>query len=128
MSDYGEEHRMLKKLAMTNLLGLNTQVTYILNPRPAQSFFIAKKRRRALFEALKWHERCLQNKNRSLREEALLGMVDGVLAELNGFPKSTGVVNVREHIQRALFPFAMIQVNDHAVALQNMCKNVHKGA
>lgn len=26
MSDYGEEHRMLKKLVMTNLLGLNTQV------------------------------------------------------------------------------------------------------
>jgi len=26
MSDYGDEHRMLKKMLMTNLLGPNTQV------------------------------------------------------------------------------------------------------
>lgn len=75
MSDYGDEHRMLKKLVMTNLLGLNTQ-----------------------------------NKNRSMREEALVGMVDGVLTELTGYPQSTGVVNVREYVMRALFPFAMTQV------------------
>lgn len=75
MSDYGDEHRMLKKLVMTNLLGLNTQ-----------------------------------NKNRDMREAALVGMVDGVLTELKSFPKSTGVVNVRRYVELALFPFAMNQV------------------
>lgn len=47
-----------------------------------------------------------------MREEALVGMVDGVLTELTGYPQSTGVVNVREYVMRALFPFAMTQVID----------------
>jgi len=45
-----------------------------------------------------------------MREAALVGMVDGVLAELKSYPDSTGVVNVRRYIERALFPFAMTQV------------------
>ncbi|XP_024357339.1 ent-kaurene oxidase [Physcomitrium patens] len=75
MSDYGEEHRMLKKLVMTNLLGPTTQ-----------------------------------NKNRSLRDDALIGMIEGVLAELKASPTSPKVVNVRDYVQRSLFPFALQQV------------------
>lgn len=52
----------------------------------------------------------VQNKNRDMREAALVGMVDGVLTELKSFPKSTGVVNVRRYVELALFPFAMNQV------------------
>lgn len=53
---------------------------------------------------------CVQTRNRDMRDEALTGMLDGVLTELHSFPNSTGVINVRRYIEKALFPFAMNQV------------------
>ncbi|KAI5070436.1 hypothetical protein GOP47_0014779 [Adiantum capillus-veneris] len=72
MSDYGAEHRMLKKLVVTNLLGQTPQKA-----------------------------------NRKLRERAFYQLVDNIFDELK---KQEGIINVREHVKRMLFPFALHQV------------------
>lgn len=72
MSDYNAEHRMLKKLVVTNLLGQTPQKA-----------------------------------NQMLRQRTFYQLIDNVFNELKN---SEGIINVREHVKRALFPFSMFQV------------------
>ncbi|BBN06093.1 protein MpKOL1 [Marchantia polymorpha subsp. ruderalis] len=76
MSDYGDEHRMLKKMVVGNLLGITTQ-----------------------------------RANRGIREDALNTMIDDIFKDLKG---TEGMVDIRECIKYALFPFSMRQVFGYA--------------
>eukprot|EP00250_Pteridium_aquilinum_P015768 c22752_g1_i2 orf=280-1899(-) len=92
MSDYGDEHRMLKKLLVNHLLG----------PAP-------------------------QKVNQQLRRRASYQMIDGMFNKLSD---SKGVLNVREYIKQALFPFSMCQVlgrDPDSVFVKEFGRNVSKG-
>ncbi|MCO5594086.1 hypothetical protein L7F22_048107 [Adiantum nelumboides] len=91
MSDFGAEHRMLKKILVTNLLGHSPQKA-----------------------------------NRHLRKRAFVQLVDGIFDELKNLE---GIINVREHIKRALFPFTLYQVlgrDPDSVFVKELGRNVSR--
>jgi hypothetical protein len=58
------------------------------------------------------HNIVWQKQNRPIRENALFNMLDAMFLDMkNTSPQSGGsVIDVRDYIKRALFPFSMFQV------------------
>ncbi|KAI5070440.1 hypothetical protein GOP47_0014783 [Adiantum capillus-veneris] len=89
MSDFGAEHRMLKKILVTNLLGHSPQKA-----------------------------------NRQIRMNAFFKLVDSIFEEMKN---SQGLINVREHVKQALFPFTLYQVlgrDPDSVFVKELGRNV----
>ncbi len=123
MSDYGDEYHMLKKLAVGHLLNINTQVgsNWIYKEVRTVVCLLMFVYIHLLLStcALKDfpmhvcdHNIVWQKQNRPIRENALFNMLDAMFLDLkNTRPHSGGsVIDVRDYIKRALFPFSMFQV------------------
>ncbi len=123
MSDYGDEYHMLKKLAVGHLLNINTQVgsNWIYKEVRTVVCLLMFVYIHLLLStcALKDfpmhvcdHNIVWQKQNRPIRENALFNMLDALFLDLkNTSPHSGGsVIDVRDYIKRAVFPFSMFQV------------------
>jgi ent-kaurene oxidase len=75
VANHGDEHRMLRKLVVGNLLNVNSQ-----------------------------------KQNRPIREHAMFSILDAMFWDLKHSHTFDGVIDVREYLVKAIFPFAMTQV------------------